>query len=465
MNSAIKPTPERKLKTSDLVRMDILGEDAIVFLELARPEDTGFARAGVPRLVEVCKVMLETWTKLIHGTQPPIAEYTWTCSHGHENTMDEIGIRDRMLLVSCAYYDYATRKLFDNYGKHGKLPPGLRNENIREFFPDVQWVVQNIGDLNTYCNVSVAYFLSMSTAYTIQLARLVHAPSHLTAGIDQYLHESIETLHKHVVQLRSMDLRTTAFRMMRSVLTIATKVYAENDTIPSKHLPGVFSAIRLDELELLAGRAPAVIKRYGQKQVEKVYETQLALIVQSFGLYVVSTQRGQKTVDLVCISGSPNESTFLLEAKTTRGSYSLPSADSRALKEYVATLRRTLVTMPSLKFALIVGHYPSKTLDQKLIDLEADAQLPFRFMTAAQLARLRELLPGPLPMATFIREVTRGNHILADEFIDRIVQSYHIEQSAHTALVGRLLSTQGVGKLQLPWIDDGPVCIVRTKSS
>lgn len=146
-----------------------------------------------------------------------------------------------------------------------------------------------------------------------------------------------------------------------------------------EHNIGPFSAIRLQELSLLANRDKSVMRRYGKKNVERVFETQLALVLvmQSFGLYVVSTRTGQSTVDLVCISASPEERvTFLLEAKTTKATYALPKTDFRALQYYVNTVRRSLSTLPPLSFCLIVGSKASKTLGGKLAALEAEASVP-----------------------------------------------------------------------------------------
>jgi hypothetical protein len=69
------------------------------------------------------------------------------------------------------------------------------------------------------------------------------------------------------------------------------------------HSPGPFSALRLAELSLLAERHDSVKRRYGDKRVEKRFEQQLALLMQSFGFYVVATKTGTRTVDLVCVGG------------------------------------------------------------------------------------------------------------------------------------------------------------------
>jgi hypothetical protein len=170
----------------------------------------------------------------------------------------------------------------------------------------------------------------------------------------------------------------------------------------AEHKLGPFSAIRLPELSLLARRDPTTIRKYGHKQVEVLFEQQLSLILQSFGFIVVRTRRGDRTVDLVCISGDPRQQmTILVEAKTTRGAYSLPTDDERALLEYVRDVRENLTTMPALAFVLIVAPAASSKIESKLASIESKAGVPVRLITASDVAQLRESLAGPLMLGPF----------------------------------------------------------------
>jgi hypothetical protein len=120
--------------------------------------------------------------------------------------------------------------------------------------------------------------------------------------------------------------------------------------------PGPYSQMRLRELPALASRASVMVDRYGEKRVEKVFETQLSLLVQSLGFAVVRTRSGERRVDLLCIAGGPGEFTFLLEAKTSARPYSFSTADERALSEYVRDVRRSVAgNIPALRFVLLVG--------------------------------------------------------------------------------------------------------------
>jgi hypothetical protein len=215
-----------------------------------------------------------------------------------------------------------------------------------------------------------------------------------------------------------------------------------------KHRSGPFSSIRLSELDLLARRDAIVGKKYGAKQIEKVFEQQLALIVQSLGLYVVSTRTGERTVDLICISADPSiQLTFLLEAKTTQRPYTLPRDDARALIEYVNEVRRALTTLPTLKFVLIVGPQASATLASKLQRLEIEAGVPIRFCTAQDLAQLRESVAGPLPLSEMVQRVQVGPWVLPPTFVEDIRTRHEQLRETHEMFVRTMLATRDLPNL------------------
>jgi hypothetical protein len=189
------------------------------------------------------------------------------------------------------------------------------------------------------------------------------------------------------------------------------------------HESGAFSSLRLPELHLLATRADVVKARYGDRKVEKVFEQQLALLIQSLGFYVVSTRTGEATVDLVCISADPaSPFTFLLEAKSSGRPYTLPSDDRRALLQYIEDVKSNLTTSPPLSFVLIVGGTPQNTLKEKITDLELAANVPIRFCTAQELANLRETLIGPNPAGIIKRAVLRADKIIEGKDLQRVTE-------------------------------------------
>ena len=248
----------------------------------------------------------------------------------------------------------------------------------------------------------------MECATRVQASYILDLPPHLTRFAEFFAHRSMAELYRRAKDLLDLDEGGVgpssspsglADHLLGKTLDFCTQVYdEEHASWKSKHRIGAFSAIRLRELDLLARRDNAMIRKYGTKQVEKIFEQQLALIAQSLGLHVVPTRSGQRTVDLICISADPAvRLSFLLEAKTTQRPYNLPRDDARALIEYVNDVRRALTTLPPLQFVLIVGPTASSTLEGKLQRLEIEVGLPVRFCTAADIAQLRELITGPLP--------------------------------------------------------------------
>jgi hypothetical protein len=211
---------------------------------------------------------------------------------------------------------------------------------------------------------------------------------------------------------------------------------------PPPLLVGPFSAIRPDELSLLAARDSAMAARYRGRALEKVFEQQLALLAQSLGFFVVATRTGASTVDLICISSDPTAPyTCLVEAKTTRGRYSLPTKDARALRDYVAEVRRSLATLPPLRFALIIGPEPTRTVERKLIALEAAVGLPVRYVRAIGIAKLRHSLPGPAPLGPLADTILSAAHLLPDDFSRSVADFHERSQEAHREFVQAMMQT------------------------
>ncbi len=206
------------------------------------------------------------------------------------------------------------------------------------------------------------------------------------------------------------------------------------------HASGPFSLLRLPELQLLASQDQRMQQLYGPKMVEKVFESQLALLMQSLGFYVIKTRTGERTVDLVCISGDPAASfTMMLEAKTTKAAYTLPTKDERALIEYVSTVQESLTTSPKLGLVLIVGSAASRTLGSRLRRVETTSGVAVRFCRAQQLATLRESILGPLPLVLLKKELLSAPNIVPASFVKGIVNNLNERYKAQEALVRTFL--------------------------
>jgi hypothetical protein len=206
-------------------------------------------------------------------------------------------------------------------------------------------------------------------------------------------------------------------------------------------LLGPFTHLRLGEFAELANRTQVAKSRYGQKKIEIVFEDQLALLAQSLGFYVVRARRATRRVDLLCLSDETTPYTALIEAKTTSRAYAFPTDDQRALVEYVADVRGSLGTLPTVAFVLLVGSSASSTLEAKLGDIEATISLPVRFIDAETLVRLRDRLPGPLPADDFRELLVRSDRrVLDSSFVSKIVGVYNRRQEAHSTFVQALMN-------------------------
>jgi hypothetical protein len=198
----------------------------------------------------------------------------------------------------------------------------------------------------------------------------------------------------------------------------------------------------IEELSQLARRDAPIIQRYGQSGVETRFEAQLALLMQSFGFLVVRTDRAQRRIDLVCIApGPPEESyTILLEAKTTAANYALPTKDSRAIVEYVSSIRSALKTLPPLRLVIVVGSTPAKTVSTKIGELEAACRIPVRYCDVIFLQWLRRQVPGPVDYSHFLRVCIESGRLLGSQEIRQIIESDKALRTAHNDFVQTLIA-------------------------
>jgi hypothetical protein len=286
------------------------------------------------------------------------------------------------------------------------------------------------------------YITALSAAVFGELLRHSNLPLELIEDMDGISHRTAAVVFAgphssgnwppHVLKLSQ--------RLVATVFEQWVRIYDRPDWDKS-HRIGPFSSIRLTELAPLANRDARMSKKYGNKRIEKVFEQQLALIVQSFGLYVVSTRTGQRTVDLICISADPTARfTFLLEAKTSGRPYALPRDDARALLEYIREVRTGLTTLPPLHFVLMIGPSPSATLEKKLQGLEAEAGLPIRYCSAHELAQLREVVTGPLPLNDFADHLLLASRVVPAGFAQTMRSRVDELRSSHEALVRTMLA-------------------------
>jgi hypothetical protein len=242
-----------------------------------------------------------------------------------------------------------------------------------------------------------------------------------------------ENMDGHYLLLRLVG---NAFHVQRTVFNMPARAWSET------HKAGPFSSLRLSQLQLLARRSDDALARYGPKEVERVFEQQLALLMQSLGFYVVPARIGEASPDLICMSAdSGAQFTILCDAKSSASPYSLPKDDFRALEDYVADARTNLVSAaPSLLLVLIVGGDASNTLAKRLRQLEATIGMPVRFCTAQQLADLRENVPGAIPMSALREALLKASNVLKDPDIQKVVKVATEREEAKAHIVRTFMS-------------------------
>jgi hypothetical protein len=379
------------------------------------------------------RVAKHSWNSLDLLLSQPVSSIERIAEEVGEGA-DPAAIWMDLVLVTGSHYAFAVdRVLLDPAGKG--LPPGLNvpklsllTDTVERESPPVA-VVPTLMFIN-YLSVLVSmYFLRVTSALPQWGPR---------GELEWVAHDSASALFRKTL-VAPDKARLLGEYLTASALQLMAQAYKAVSVFNRDHPPGPFSSMRIGELSLLAKRDQRLLDRYGEKHVEQVFEQQLALIFQSLGFYVVSTRRGERRVDLVCISADPTEPlTALIEAKTTKAAYALPTKDERALREYVDEVRRSLRTLPPLRYVLIVAPRPASTLQGKLARLEADCGIPIRFCSAQALASLRERLPGMAPMRVLTESILTGSHVLPDDMGEGAIARYMSEQDAHSHFVGAM---------------------------
>lgn len=422
------------------------GPGVVTLASSPPPERSALKEAKLDDLVAVARLLVNAWLALLTGeSKLPIQEARWTCAKcGRVYSLSGAQLHNRILLSLGAYYDYTVHRLIDNESPASALPPGLELHYSERILEASKKAIQHekSNPLIEVQLLTARYLNCLTGTYFTDQCKWMRAISGPVASFEAAIHQALRDMHRSE-QLPDTCLRILFRRLLQSSLDYVASVYERQTSFANrKHSPGVFSSIRVEELALLAQRHKPLLQRYGEKHVEKVFEHQLALVAQSFGFYVASTRAGERTVDLVCIGGGTASVTALMEAKTTSRPYSLPTKDQRALLEYISDVKRTLQTLPPLRYALIISAEASKTLPLKLRKLETLAGVPVRFCPAQILADLREATPGPLSLDILTECVLSGPYILGSAFAKEVAGKQLAAQEAHSHFVRALFSAQ-----------------------
>jgi hypothetical protein len=466
---------------SRLVALDI-SKTKEAFLNLPLPEESPLMGATSKTLHRAANNFYQSWIYLVSDKKLYLQGEATVPST--EETLSGKDLWWRLFFVVGAYYDFSIRLLLR--GKQTVHPlPGLglakADEWVGKLNKDIEAVrrefillaegnipeeeaerlrtkllslykassLEEAGDAILWdMDRSLAAFFAgtyttaVTTAVFAELLRRTNIPLELIEDMDGISHRTAAVVFAGPISSGTWppQVRELSRRLVTTIFEQWVRIYDRPDSDKSYRI-GPFSSIRLTELAPLANRDARMSKKYGSKRIEKVFEQQLALIVQSFGLYVVSTRTGQRTVDLICISADPTARfTFLLEAKTSGRPYALPRDDARALLEYIREVRAGLTTLPPLHFVLMIGPSPSATLEKKLQGLEAEAGLPIRYCSAHELAQLREVVAGPLPLNDFTDYLLLASRVVPAGFAQTMRSRVDELRSSHEALVRTMLA-------------------------
>jgi hypothetical protein len=469
---------------SRLVALDI-SKNTEAFLDLPLPKESPLIGATPKLLRRAADNFHRSWSYLVSAKELYLRGEATVPSTGE--TLKGKDLWWRLFAIVGAYYDFSIRLLLRGseksefihplpglgllraeewvgtfaiglgittpreWAREGKLPTEeaellrskffslLKTNNLEDTSDEILWDL----DRSYASFFAGTYTTALFSAVFGGLLRRTNTPFEFIEAMDGVSHRTTAVLFQGPPSSSrwSPYVAKLSHRLTATVFEQWVRTYEKRD-LNESHKIGPFSSIRLAELAPLANRHARMSKKYGNKKIEKVFEQQLALIVQSFGLYVVSTRTGQRTVDLICISADPTARfTFLLEAKTSGRPYALPRDDARALLEYIREVRNGLTTLPPLHFVLMVGPSPSATLEKKLHGLEAEAGLPIRYCSADELAQLREVVAGPLPLNDFADHLLRASRVVPAGFAQTMRSRVDELRSSHEALVRTMLAS------------------------
>lgn len=438
------------------IRTKSLVDDPTGYLTTQSPGEDALARLPLTELRKASTALLENWSGLLDLSGRPPADHQHESAWNDGVVVVEGDLLVNVLVLHTAIWERdvwrALRQRKQSVSDAASLATGqMADRIVHAPLPATATVWDQ--RLLRYC---AAYLVTRFTAWAAQGYRLrPEMPPAAAAVFEQFSHQGLVDLFDGYVNLIESEPRPDPFsddwrrtvarficRTALSELATCYRLVSSSEMALFHETPHHFptSLLRPDELPLLASRHPTLIQRYGERQVDRTFEAQLALAMQALGFVVAATRSGERRVDLVCLSSSEVErATVLVEAKSSKKPYALPASDERALVEYVREVRRQLTTLPAMRLVLIVSGSASGTLSERLRHLEPDLGVALRFCPAAELASLIRI-PGAVRGDAFMGHLLRATHVVPSGFAMNVLAAERQRQQAHVDLVRALLT-------------------------
>ncbi len=419
-----------------------LPADADRLADLPHPGETALASAPEEQCREAVGAFRSLWIELLSNS-------SWKpTGSAHEVELRRGGSGGfwAVLRMVGTYFGFS---LFRYAEKAGQAAAA---DLIRGSIPDIRDDIDEDDSLALIRDIQRLHAHNMLMAFEIcawglfiatMLDEVDFQPGELTEEYDSDLtaNHAFARFHEHSVGLTG-DLRSMADALLQLALDYRRDVIKRRAERRRETMQRSGTAITSRELVLLAGRHSFMTKKYGTKRAERVFEQQISLVLQELGFTVVPVRPGATGADLICISRERRFS-FLVDAKTSGRSYNLPKDDQRALADYVEEYSVDLPDLPPLAFVLLVGYQAAKTLPRRLVDLEARAGVPVRFMQAGLLARLRDGISGPVSPSHFRDAVIRSEPVLGEEVLRKAKEAEETIAAAYKGFVENLRKAAG----------------------
>lgn len=410
-----------------------------ILFHLESPEETPLADAQMTDLIRTLATCEAAMLRVFGDIREGVLSIDTV-----EGVADEeanVPLWSGILCVVGSYYDYAVSRLLSE--EPLKIPlESPSSTSIRTLLEITQ-------DPDAAEISAAAYFVARYFQVYLALNSfrgLANNPLGvpLAVGLLEYVHSPLGDMARFVRTDEAYPLGGFALQSIRSALanvSIVCRATSRDSSADLKKLMGLPKGLALQDL---ASRTQRAVHLLGEKNIETVFEQRLLFLMQSFGFLVSSARRGVRAVDLICISAAREPYTLLLEAKTSRRNYYLPTKDARALKEYILETQVALSTLPPLKLALVVGPAAASTMAHKIRLLEGDVGVPIRYCETSVLEELRNRLPGPVPATAFLSTLRLSEHVVNRDIVDAIAQDYEREQAIHNSFVQEMLSRNSI---------------------